>query len=116
MCEHLFGYTGNKRELEMSERSYHLNGGCCGSDHCNIHDPDNYTATPDPNTVRPTRPPGKRITIKTIKRNVCLIVGFLFNSKIPIPTLISFANNNGHNTFPCRTPKAFLSQPDHRYN
>ncbi|XP_061167589.1 uncharacterized protein LOC133176487 isoform X1 [Saccostrea echinata] len=59
LCHSLFGFDSTKREVEatLNERSYHLHGGCCDSNLCNMHDPSNVTSTIDPSS-RPPKPTG----------------------------------------------------------
>nr|XP_034332904.1 uncharacterized protein LOC105345829 [Crassostrea gigas] len=59
LCHSLFGFDSTKREVEttINERAYHLHGGCCDSNLCNIHDPSNVSATVDPSS-RPPKPTG----------------------------------------------------------
>lgn len=74
LCHSLFGFDSTKREVEttINERAYHLHGGCCDSNLCNIHDPSNVSATVDPSS-RPPKPTGNSIA-QQIFMNYVLII------------------------------------------
>ena len=68
VCRTLFNYNAT-----AGKRSYTLHGGCCATDLCNLHDPDNTT------TIRRSEDEG--ICIYSIQKVVWLLSPLLFHSQ-----------------------------------